>query len=73
MFPVIASEMKKRGETQQDLARLLQLNVSQISRKLRGIIDWTIGDAEVMCLHYSNKEFLELFRKEVDKDEIMEN
>jgi transcriptional regulator with XRE-family HTH domain len=73
MFPVIASEMKKRGETQQDLARLLQLDVSQISRKLRGEIDWSIGDAEVMCLHYSNREFLELFRKEVNENETMEN
>ena len=63
MFPEIAAEMKRRGETQKDLAKLLQLDVSQISRKLRGEVQWTIGDVEVICLHYSNIEFLKLFRK----------
>ena len=68
MFPVIAAEMKRRGETQKDLARILDLDISQISRKLRGEIQWTIGDVEVICLHYSNKDFLELFRKNTKEE-----
>lgn len=63
IFPEIVSEMKKRGETRQDLARLLELDVSQITRKLNGDIQWSFSDIEVMCLHYC-KDFYELFRKE---------
>lgn len=62
LFPEIVAEMERRGETRKDLARLLELDVSQITRKLNGDIQWTIGDIEVMTLHY-NKDFWELFRK----------
>lgn len=64
LFPEIVSEMKRRGETQSDLARILQLDVSQVCRKLKGEVQWTIGDIEVMTLHY-NKDFWELFRKNI--------
>jgi transcriptional regulator with XRE-family HTH domain len=59
--------MERRGESQADLARLLELDRSQVSRKLSGDIQWTIGDIEVMTLHY-NKDFWELFRKNVKED-----
>lgn len=68
LFPVIVAEMERRGETQSDLARILQLDPSQVSRKLSGDIQWTIGDIEVMTLHY-NKDFWELFRKNIKEEE----
>ena len=68
LFPEIVAEMERRGETRKDLARLLELDVSQITRKLNGDIQWTIGDIEVMTLHY-NKDFWELFRKNKKVDE----
>ena len=64
LFPEIVAEMERRGETRKDLARLLELDVSQITRKLNGDIQWTIGDIEVMTLHY-NKDFWELFKKNI--------
>ena len=66
MFPEIELEMEKRGETRQDLAKLLELDVSQISRKLRGEIQWSIGDIEVLIAHYC-RDFYELFRKEKEE------
>ncbi len=68
LFPEIVAEMERRGETRKDLARLLELDVSQITRKLNGDIQWTIGDIEVMTLHY-NKDFWELFRKNKKEEE----
>ena len=73
MYPEIQKEMNRRGETQSDLAKLLGLDVSQISRKLRGEIQWTLGDAEVLCLHYSNRDFWELMRKEKNDEKTLEN
>ncbi len=71
LFPEIAIEMAKRGENQQDLANLLQLDRTTVTRKLNGEIEWSIGDIEVMCLHY-DKDFYVLFRKNV-KEEGNEN
>lgn len=62
LFPEIVAEMQKRGETQQDLANLLELDRTQVTRKLNGEVQWSIGDIELMCLHY-DKDFYVLFRK----------
>lgn len=67
LFPQIVEEMEKRGETQQDLARILQLDRTQVTRKLNGEVQWSIGDIEVMTLHY-NKDFWELFRRNKKED-----
>ncbi len=64
LFPEIVAEMERRGESRKDLAKLLELDVSQVTRKLNGDIQWTIGDIEVMTLHYG-KDFWELFRKNI--------
>ena len=65
MFPEIAAQMARKGETQEDVAKLLGLDRSQVSRKLAGHVEWSIGDIEILCNHY-NIDFWELFkRKEV--------
>lgn len=63
IFPEITKEMANRNETLQDIADLLQKDISQISRKLTGYIDWSIEEAKILCKHY-NMEFEKLFRKE---------
>ena len=70
IFPEIELEMEKRGETQEDLAKILELDRTQVCRKLSGDVQWSIGDIEVMTHHY-NKDFWELFRrnKKEDKNE----
>ena len=67
LFPQIVAEMEKRGETQQDLANILELDRTQVTRKLNGEVQWSIGDIEVMTLHY-NKDFWELFRRNKKED-----
>ena len=67
VFPEIELEMRKRGETQKDLSRILGIAVSQVCRRLKGEVQWSIGDIEVLTLHY-NKDFWELFRR--NKKEI---
>lgn len=63
IFPEITKQMAKRKEKQKDIAELLELDTSQISRKLTGYIDWSIEEARILCKHY-NKKFEKLFRKE---------
>ena len=62
LFPEIVKEMKKRGEIQKDLAKILDLDISQVSRKLKGEVTWTFGDAMKMTKHY-NKGLWELFKR----------
>lgn len=63
IYPEVKKKMELNGEKNKDLAKLLDLDVSQISRKLRGEISWTFGDALILCKHY-NTDIYELFRKE---------
>ena len=63
MFPEITKQMKKRGEHLQDMVELLGLtNISQVSKRLSGLVEWTFGDVEILCSHY-NMGFWELFKR----------
>ena len=59
-YPAIRVEMTKKGETLEDLAKILDLNISSVSQRIRGNTEWTIGEVEVLLKHY-NKDFWELF------------
>ena len=63
-FPEIVNQMTKRNERGYDLADLLKLDNSQISRKLSGKVEWTYKDIKALCKHY-NMKFEKLFREEV--------
>jgi antitoxin component HigA of HigAB toxin-antitoxin module len=63
MFPEIIRKMKEKNETNKDVANVLGLDRSQISRKLRGEVQWTFKDIKLLCKHY-NMSFNKLFRKE---------
>ena len=65
-FPEIVNQMKQRNETLKDLVELLGLkHLSQVSRRLSGEVEWTIGDVEILCKHY-DIEFWELFKRKED-------
>ena len=65
-FPKIVELMQQNGEALQDLVNLLgYTQKSQVSRRLSGKVEWTIGDVEILCRHY-NVDFYELFRRKED-------
>lgn len=62
-FPEIVNQMTMRNEKLGDLKKILGFKqLSQISRRLSGEIEFTIGEAEILCKHY-NIDFWELFRR----------
>ena len=66
LYPEIVSQMIKNNENLQDIANLLSLkNISQVSRRLDGKVDWSISEAEILCKHY-NIDFWELFKRKED-------
>lgn len=63
VFPNLAAEMRRRGETQGDIAKLLGLNsYSSISAKMNGIRDFRICEIETICNHYG-MTFEDLFTR----------
>lgn len=60
-FPGLVSEMAKRGETQEDIGKVLNLSRVSVSKKLTGKVDWTIGEIEDLCEYYG-KDYYELFK-----------
>ena len=63
MYKEIANQMKKHKETQIDLAKILGVDNTQVSRKISGYIDWSTDEIKILCNHY-NMKFEKLFRKE---------
>ena len=63
MYPEILNQMKLHNEKQKDIAILLDLDISQVSRKLSGYIEFSLEEAKALCEHYK-MSFEELFRKE---------
>lgn len=63
MYQEIINQMKKKKEKQQDLADLLEVHRTQISRKITGYSDWSTDEIKLLCKHY-NMKFEKLFRKE---------
>lgn len=51
-FAGLRAEMARRGDTQESLAKLLDLPESSISRRLSGEIEWSIGEIDTICKHY---------------------
>lgn len=63
-YPEIVKQMKLHNQSLQDVANLLNITyTSQVSRRLSGKVEWTLGDAEILCKYY-NIDFWKLFRKE---------
>lgn len=63
LYPGLVAEMAKHGDTQKTIASLLGMSVSNISVRLSGKKDWSIGEIEKICDFYK-KDFYELFTRE---------
>lgn len=60
-YPELAGEMRKHGDTQKTLAKLLELPNASISRRLSGETEWSISEIEKLCNYYK-KNYYELFK-----------
>jgi DNA-binding XRE family transcriptional regulator len=63
IYPGLVAEMRRNGETQEDLSKVLGISRTQTSLKLLGRYEWTIGEIEAICNHYK-KNYYELFKGE---------
>lgn len=60
-YPLLVAEMIRHGELQEDLAKVLELSIGSISRRLTGRTRWSIDEANKICEHYG-KSYEELFK-----------
>ena len=60
-YPNLLLEIKRQGETQDDLGKLLGIARTTVNFKLSGKSEWTIDEIDKICNHY-NKDFYELFK-----------
>ena len=51
-YPKLQEVMRKCGDTQYTLAKLLGYPQSSISRRFSGEIEWGIGEIEIICDYY---------------------
>lgn len=61
LFPGLHGEMARRGETQQELAKLIDITEQAISKKFTGKTQWKFNEIEILCEHF-NKNYDELFK-----------
>lgn len=60
-YPNLILEIKRRGETQDDLSKLLGIARTTVNFKISGKREWTISEIEAICNHYE-KNYYELFK-----------
>lgn len=60
-YPELVAEMARHGEKQKDLADLLEITYSSVSRRLSGKKEWSISEIDKLCGHY-DKDYYELFK-----------
>lgn len=61
-YPNLLAEIKRSGETQDDVAKLLNITRTTVNFKISGRREWTISEIESLCEHYG-KDYYELFKK----------
>lgn len=63
IYPELVNQMTLRNENLKFMVELLGLKEkSQVTRRLSGEIEWTIGEVEILCKHY-NMGLWELFKR----------
>lgn len=62
LFPEIAAEMARNGETLKDLAELLGLKIGSVSQKLNGRVRFYETEVRQLCYHY-NRDYFDLFKR----------
>lgn len=69
LFPGLHGEMARHGETQRDLAKLIEITPQAICNKFKGKNQWTFSEIEKICEHY-NKNYEELFKNNSEQKNI---
>lgn len=64
-YPEIINQMFLRNERLRNIAELLNVDISQISRRLNGKKQWTISEIEILMKHYG-MNFETLFKRKED-------
>lgn len=64
-FPEIINQMTLRNERLKTIADLINLDISQVSRRLTGRKQWTICEIEILMKHYGMK-YEKLFKRKED-------
>lgn len=62
LFPNLFAEMARHGESNLMIADLLKISPPSLSRRLRGEIEFSKPEIDVLCEHYS-KPYEYLFGK----------
>ena len=63
LYPGLASEMAKRGDLLETLAKLLDLQIGTVCWKINGKSEWKISEINKLCKHYG-KSYEELFKND---------
>ena len=62
LYPNLAGEMAKRGESAETIAKLLGVSKPIAYSRLQGKSDFRIGEVEKLCEYY-NSDYATLFAK----------
>lgn len=61
MYPNLVAEMARNGDTEHDIAKLLEVTNGAVSKKISNASKFKIDEIKMLCARY-NKPFEELFR-----------
>lgn len=61
MYPGLRAEMSRNGDTQDSLAKEMNLTKATVNHRITGKSEWTIKDIEFFCNKYK-KDYYELFK-----------
>ena len=59
----IIKEIKRTGNTQRNLSRILGVSELTFRKKLAGITQWTIDEIDKLCTYF-DMDYYELFKKD---------
>lgn len=62
-YPNLASEMVKRGENVETIAKIIGVSIPIAYGRFTGRTDFRIGEVEKLCEHY-NSDYTILFSRE---------
>lgn len=60
-YPNLLAEMARRGETNYDIAKVINKSYAAVTRRINGKTLLSIEDINLICKHY-NKTYEELFK-----------